>query len=160
MVEMWMVWFLAWMLASGWLYLAALQGMGRRRMSSRRRLTSIVGWTLFSAVAAEITRQSFIAYRPTFGLCAAVIIGLMLVGAGAGSLTASFISLHWSVSQSGVVAGIVGAWLAGWIEITLSYNPMSYVLPIAVIGAVFGTVATRIATKVHCVTFASDSEQV
>jgi len=160
MFGVWMIWFLLWMLAGAWLYFAIFQGMGRRSMSSRRRITLIGGWTTFSAVAAEVTRQSLNGYSPSFRLCAAVIIAFMLIGAAAGFLAASFINLRWSVSQSDIVAGIVGAWLAGWIEITLSYNPMSYVLPIAVIGAVFGTVATRIAIKVHCVTFTSDSEQV
>ena len=160
MLGVWMVWFVLWMLAGAWLYFASLQRMGTRGTSSRRSITLIGGWTIFSAVAAEVTRQSFIAYSPSFRLCVALIIGLMLIGAAAGLLAASFINLRWSVSQSDIVAGIVGAWLAGWIEITLSYNPMSYVLPIAVIGAVFGTVATRIAIKVRCVTFTSDSEQV
>lgn len=156
MFEVWMIWFVLWMLVGAWVYLAIFQRIGAWSMSSRRRIPWIGGWTFFSAVAAEVTRQSFIAYSPSFRLCAAIIIGFMLIGAGAGFLTASFVNLRWSASQSDVVAGIVGAWLAGWIEITISYNPMSYVLPIAVLGAVFGTVAI----KVHCVAFPSGSEQV
>lgn len=160
MFEIWMTWFALWMLAGAWLRLSAFHEIKRRKMLSCSYITAIMSWTLFSSLAAEITRLSLIAHSPSFGLCAAAIIGLMLLGAVTGLITACCIDLQWSLSQSDIVAGIVGACLAGWIEITLSYNPMCYVLPIAVVGAVFGTAATRIAIEKHRVLFTSDSEKV
>lgn len=158
MFNVWAIWFGAWLLAGAWLGLSVLQRRRGREVASRKQLVgSILLWSLFSAVAAEVTRQALIVYRPSLLLCAAVIFALMLVGAVAGWLSAWFAG---SVSPADIVAGIIGAWLVGWMEIVLSYNPRSYVLPVSALGAVFATFAARIAANENGLTSISDSEQV
>ena len=113
MFKVWAIWFGAWLLAGVWLGWSMLQRRRGREVISRKQVVgAILLWSLFSAVAAEVTRQSLIVYRPSLLLCAAVILGLILVGAVAGWFSAWFAG---SVSRADIIAGILGAWLVGWM---------------------------------------------
>jgi len=144
-MKAWTVFFLLWVASGGASTYVVGRGISKHNMFLRRYLPwTVMAWLSFSAVAAEITRQYLTIYPFPLSLCLAAAIALLLLGVCSGWLAGWFIGGDGLGIAADAVAGMLGSFLTGWIEITLSYNHPSYIIPLSILGAAFGTMVLRL----------------
>jgi uncharacterized membrane protein YeaQ/YmgE (transglycosylase-associated protein family) len=128
-----------------------------RAMREHGRLVRIMlavvvpGWSLFSCIAAEVTRLYLLVYPFPLFLCAFGLLGFAIVGATTGYLAGWFIGGKGFGIRCDLAAGALGAVIAGCIEVTLSYNHVGYVVAISVIGGGFVAFLFRLLARWYSV---------
>lgn len=101
-------------------------------------------WILFSAGAAEVIRYylTIAPFPPLVWLMAG--LGVASVGTLGGLVTGWFIGGSSFGTVADIFAGILGALLVAWAEITCSYSHFDCAAALVLIGPVFATLALRL----------------
>lgn len=140
----WAYWFSVWT-AVGLLLLSFVgRAIQKQRTLPRFAFVAIPVWILFSCVAAEITRLYLAVVPIPMSTSAIAVFGIALFGAGIGSAAGWFIGPSGFGYASDSAAGVLGALIAAWAEITSSYNHADYVLAITAVGGSFAVFVLRL----------------
>jgi uncharacterized membrane protein YeaQ/YmgE (transglycosylase-associated protein family) len=103
-----------------------------------------LAWLFFSAGAAEVTRY-YLTFAPFSHLVWAMSgLAVGVIGTLGGLATGWFIGGSSFGIAADILAGILGALVVGWAEITSSYNYFDCVVALIVLGPVFATLALRL----------------
>jgi len=143
----WACWFSVWS-AVGLLLLSFIgRGIQKQCTLPRFAFVAIPVWILFSSVAAEITRLYLTVVPVPISTSAIAVLGIALLGAGIGSGAGWFMGASGIGYASDAAAGMLGALIAAWAEITSSYNHADYVLAIVAVGASFAVFVLRLSFR-------------
>lgn len=144
----WTFFFLLWAALGAVSAYFILRGVHGHSYAARKYLAwTIAIWLSFSGIAAEITRQYLNIYPFPLVLCLAGMIGLVLAGIFTGGVAGWFIGGRGLGVAADAAAGALGCVLTGWMEVTLSYNHASYILPLSVLGGTFATMILRLCAR-------------
>ena len=138
----WTVWFVVW-LAIGFAFLVTVRKAARKYRPARGA-SVMLGWILFSAGAAEVTRYYLTIFPFPARVWVVAGLGVASIGTIGGLATGWFIGGRSAGRTIDVLAGIIGASIAAWAEITSSYSHLDCAVALILVGAVFATLATRL----------------
>ena len=140
----WSIWFVTFLGVGFALFKSVRKAARKRRYAFSPSSHIMLGWLLFSAGAAEVTRY-YLTVAPFSHLVWAMSgLAVGVIGTVGGLATGWFIGGSSFGMAADIFAGILGALVVAWAEITSSYNYFDCVVALIVLGPVFTTLALRL----------------